>query len=114
MAAAALVTDLFFMTKIKSTADALGQPLVIARSAEALLDQAAAGANPVIIDMNATGVDPASVIRECKSRENPPHVIAYLSHVQTELEAARQAGADQVLPRSKFSADLPALLKNSY
>lgn len=112
MAAAALVTDLFFMTKIKSTADAINQPLVIARSADALLAQAAAGANPIIIDMNATGVDPADVIRQCKARENPPHIIAYLSHVQHELaDAATKAGADQVLPRSKFSADLPSLLQ---
>ena len=112
MAAAALVTDLFFVTKIKSTADVLKVPLAIVRTGDALLAQVAAGAHPIIVDLNAAGVDVADVIRRCKSAENPPRIIAYLSHVQHELaEAAQQAGADCVMPRSQFSADLPDLLK---
>ena len=112
MAAVALVTDLFFVTKIKSTADVLNVPLTIVRTADALLAQAAGGANPVIIDLNASGVDPADVIRRCKSAPNPPRIIAYLSHVQHELaEAAQQAGADCIMPRSQFSAELPELIQ---
>jgi hypothetical protein len=46
--------------------------------------------------------------------ETRPKVIAFGAHVQTGLlEAARAAGCDEVLPRSRFSAQLPELLKES-
>jgi len=39
-------------------------------------------------------------------------VVAFGSHVAAEvLQAARQRGADFVMPRSMFSASLPALLE---
>jgi len=38
--------------------------------------------------------------------------VAYGSHVdKARLDAARAAGCDEVLPRSKFSAELPDLLR---
>jgi hypothetical protein len=38
--------------------------------------------------------------------------VAFGSHVQTErLQAARDAGCTNVLPRSRFSASLPELLQ---
>lgn len=114
MTAAALITDLFFVSKVKGTADVLGVPLKVVRSVEALLAEVKAGADTLIIDMNASGIDPAEAIRSCKALEPVPRVIAYLSHVQTDLlEAARAAGADLVLPRSRFSADLPDLLQGN-
>src|SRR5262245_28567413 len=111
MSAVALITDLFFVTRVKGTADAIGVPLQIARTQDAVTAAVSAGADLVIVDMNAAGVDPAAVIRLCKSNDPPPRVIAYLSHIQQELaDAARTAGADLVLPRSRFSADLVYIL----
>ncbi|MEP0843109.1 MAG: response regulator transcription factor [Phycisphaerae bacterium] len=111
MPAAALITDLFFVAKVKGTADALGVPLVVVRDLAGLTREAQAGAEPVIVDLNAAGVDPLAAIRACRALPRPPRVIAYLSHVQRELaESARAAGADLVLPRSQFSRDLPAIL----
>lgn len=107
----ALVTDLFFATKIKSTADALGTPLKAVRKLDDLDAALTAGATLAIIDMNADGVDHVEAIRRCKSAASPPRVIAYLSHVQKDLAtAAQSAGADQIMPRSAFSAQLPDLL----
>jgi hypothetical protein len=41
-----------------------------------------------------------------------PVVIAFGSHVATaRLQTARDAGCDEVLPRSRFSAELPELLR---
>jgi hypothetical protein len=41
-------------------------------------------------------------------------VVAFLSHVQAELAAgARQAGADEVMARSAFVNQLPALLQSA-
>lgn len=114
MPAVALITDLFFVAKVKGTADALGIPLSVVRDAAGLLREVQSGADTAIIDLNAAGVDPVEVIRACRSLTPAPRVIAYLSHVQKELaERARTAGADQVLPRSKFSQDLPAILQSA-
>lgn len=76
MAAVALVTDLIFATKIKSTADEVGIPLSIVKFPEALEAAAAAGLNFAIIDLNAEGLDPIEAIRRCKDasarRANQP------------------------------------------
>jgi DNA-binding NarL/FixJ family response regulator len=112
MAAVALVTDLIFATKILSTAKSVGINLSTVRTTDALRAKLDDNVRLALIDMNAEGVDPAGAIEAAKAAPSSPHVLAYLSHVQTDLaEAARRAGADEVLPRSKFSADLPAILQ---
>ena len=107
----ALVTDLIFATKIRSTAQAVGASVDFVRNA---VDLPAAAAGPVarvIIDLNADGLDAPSAIAAARSLPGPPTVICYLSHVQTDLAAAaRDAGADEVLPRSLFAARLPEIL----
>lgn len=114
MSVVALVTDLIFATKIGGTARHVGVPLTVVRTLDALVGGAAAS-RLAIIDMNADGVDTAEAVRQCKAAEPAPFVIAYLSHVQTDLAAAaREAGADLVLPRSRFSADLPNLLQEHH
>lgn len=111
MSVAALITDLFFFSKVKGTADAIGVPIQVVRTADALLEACRSGVSLAIVDLNAGGVDPVEAIRQCKTIEPAPRVVAYLSHVQTDLAAAaRQAGADAVMPRSQFSAQLPDLL----
>jgi hypothetical protein len=38
--------------------------------------------------------------------------LGFVSHVRTDLiQAAQQAGADEVLPRSAFTAQLPEILE---
>jgi CheY-like chemotaxis protein len=45
---------------------------------------------------------------------NPRRVIAFLSHVQTDLaERARAAGCQDVMPRSKFTQNLAAILRGA-
>jgi hypothetical protein len=40
--------------------------------------------------------------------------MAFFSHVQVELQrAAQEAGCDQILPRSQFTATLPQLLRQA-
>ncbi|HVX85218.1 MAG TPA: response regulator [Phycisphaerae bacterium] len=114
MPAIALVTDLIFSTKITGTAKALSTPLVVARSLDTLksrLDESPPSPL-VIIDLNAANLDPIAAIHLAKSHPTAPRIVAYLSHVQTDLAAAaKSAGADQVLPRSAFVTQLPTLLQ---
>jgi DNA-binding response OmpR family regulator len=104
--------DLIFSTKIFSTAKALNVPVTAVRTLDALREKLATGQfTRLIVDLNATGVDAVEAVRVARTTSAPPHVIAFLSHVQTDLAmAAKEAGADQVLPRSAFSAKLPDLL----
>ena len=109
----AFVTDLIFSTKIASTGKSLEVPVRIVRSVDALSERLADDdVGLVLIDLNADGANPLDAIRATRQLADPPRIIAYVSHVQTDLAAAAgEAGADEVMPRSAFSAQLPELLK---
>jgi CheY-like chemotaxis protein len=113
----AVVTDLIFSTKITGTAKALQKPYAVARTLDKLTEHlnASTDAPPlVIIDLNSAGLDTIEAIRRAKSHPTNPRVIAFLSHVEVELaQQAREAGADQVMARSGFVNQLPALLAST-
>ncbi|MFW6058623.1 MAG: hypothetical protein ACODAQ_00490 [Phycisphaeraceae bacterium] len=112
-------SDLFFATRIRSTADSLGVVTRPTRDAEALqqrLDRVDDGkpndpVRAVMVDLEL-GEAGIALVRQAKQHAAAPTVIAFGSHVAKEvLEAAQSAGADQVLPRSAFTTKLPALLE---
>lgn len=108
----ALITDLIFATKVRSTAEAVGIEVDIVRTTTALQDglRTAGPAACAIIDLNASGIDVAVAIRAARE-VGCSRVVAYLSHVQADMaRAARDAGADEVIPRSEFSSRLPQIL----
>jgi len=111
-------SDLIFATKIRSTAEALGVTSRPARDADALqkrLEQVPDGkANDpvtgVFVDMELDD-DALALIRQVKTHDAAIPVIAFGSHVAIDqLQAARQAGADEVMARSQFTANLAYLL----
>jgi CheY-like chemotaxis protein len=108
-----LSDDLIFTSRITGTAQTLGLTVKPARDTVSL--QALAKQEPppcVIVDLANPGLDIVELIEWLKDNCQPrPRVIAYGSHVQTDvLKRARQAGCDDVLPRSKFVEDLPTEL----
>lgn len=111
----AVVDDLFFVSKLQETARQVGAPLVTVRAEdfrlEAVRQQQPALA---IFDLNTTTANAVELIRQLKADAELARVpvLGFFSHVQVELqEAAQEAGCEQVLPRSKFTATLPALLR---
>ena len=132
-----LIDDLFFQAKLFETAKLTGITLEIAATGEQLLK--AAAANPealVIVDLNARQGALDAVEQLCKASRaassgvacglslepemksnasgHPRRVIAFLSHVQTELaERARAAGCQEVMPRSKFTQNLADILRGA-
>ncbi|MBI1750102.1 MAG: hypothetical protein HY234_02230 [Acidobacteria bacterium] len=109
----ALVDDLFFLAKIKETAKQTGVALETAGSPAALAEAARADATSLlIVDLNARGSIEA--IEKLRAAGNTLPVIAFFSHVQVELaERARAAGCEQVMPRSKFTKELAAILSGA-
>jgi DNA-binding NarL/FixJ family response regulator len=77
---------------------------------EALAAEAASEPALVIVDLNAR-CDAAGAIGRWRAAGNEARVVAFVSHVQTELaERARAAGGAEVMPRSKFTRELATLL----
>lgn len=112
-------TDLIFATKIRSSADAMGVPTRPARDSEALrkrLERVDDGringpVTGVLIDLEM-GDDGLALLDQVKTFDRAIPVVTFGSHVATEvLQAARERGADFVMPRSMFSASLPSLLE---
>ncbi|MFQ5694486.1 MAG: hypothetical protein ACE5HB_00700 [Terriglobia bacterium] len=110
----AVVDDVFFVGRLQGTSKQAGVPLTTTRAADFSLD-ALRQRKPalVIFDLNATSASAVELIRQLKADAELASVpvVGFFSHVQVELQrAAQEAGCEQVLPRSKFSAILPDLL----
>ena len=106
--------DLFFTSKITGTAQAVGLRMDVRVSIpEDIPGPAAGGYRLVIIDLAQPSIVPAEVIARLSATDRP-NVIAYGSHVATAtLQAARDAGCDEVMPRSRFSSELAEILKQA-
>lgn len=111
--------DLIFSTKIRSTADTLGLPTRPVRDAPMLdarlrrIDDGKPNepVTALFLDLD-TGEDGLRLIDQIKAFDPAIPVLAFGSHVATELlQAARQRGADSVMSRGGFTANLPDLLK---
>jgi DNA-binding NarL/FixJ family response regulator len=104
-----LCDDLIFFSRVASAARAASVAVKQARtSAEALKLAASTSPGGVLVDLHNDTLDlPAflAALREvCPAM---PRVVAFGSHVDAErLRAARTAGCDRVLPRSKFVEEL--------
>jgi CheY-like chemotaxis protein len=119
----ALVDDLFFRARIAETARLTGVEFESVASGNDLLEKlrgASGGATPqgstpalILVDLNARA-GPLDALRDLQAAGNQIPVIAFLSHVQTELaEQARAAGCTEVMPRSKFTQNLAAILERA-
>ena len=104
-----------FTSKVTGTAAALGFRIQTVGSIDALQSVAATSRpRAVFVDLACTEFEPRAVIERLNLQPRPV-VIAFGSHVDVErLELARAAGCDDVLPRSKFSATLPDLLRQLF
>ena len=111
----AVLDDLMFTSKIKTTAKQLDVPIVFVRSAAAALDEMRKSApSLVIFDLNNPRTDPLGIIRSMKDDAALATIptVGFVSHVQVDLiEAARRAGVGQVMARSLFTEQLRELLE---
>jgi CheY-like chemotaxis protein len=110
----AVLDDLMFTSKIKTAASQLGVAVTFARSADAALAEMRKTApSLVILDLNNPRTSPLGIVAELK---NDPalastRTIGFASHVQVDvINAARQAGVDEVMARSAFVQNLAAIL----
>jgi hypothetical protein len=106
----ALVRDLIFASRITATAASVAVPVTLVRD-PAVLASHATGVTDVllIVDLNLPGAIAAA--RAWKAATGGT-VTGFVSHVDTAtIAAARDAGVDRVLARSRFVELLPKLLR---
>jgi DNA-binding NarL/FixJ family response regulator len=106
----ALMDDIFFQMKVAETAKHLGIEFKVATNTDALLSLLEPRPQLVIVDLNARS-QPIDAIVRLRAASKDIRVVAFLSHVQRELaEQARNAGCDEVMPRSSFTQNLTEIL----
>lgn len=110
----AAVDDLLFSSKIRTTAKQAGVDLVFARTPPEILEQTRSlRPSLVIFDLNSAKANPIETIATLKHDAELSSIptLGFVSHVHTGLiDAARQAGIDDVMARSAFAARLAEIL----
>ncbi|MEO8434763.1 MAG: hypothetical protein ABI596_07695 [Pyrinomonadaceae bacterium] len=110
----AAVDDMFFMSKIRATAESLNVTMRFVRNVDTLFSVAGESRPAlIIVDLHTEKLDPLELARRLKSDAELSTVplLGFYSHVETELrDQAQSAGFDQIMPRSAFSADLAQIL----
>jgi CheY-like chemotaxis protein len=109
-----LSRDLLFTVKITGTARELGHRVVVVGDPERASASIAEHRPKVVFVDLAAGPLAASeslvALQQTAGAETP--FIAFGSHVDAQaLAAARAAGCREVMPRSKFTAELPQIIR---
>ena len=104
-----------FSSKIKTAANGLGVDLRFSRSVDGALETMRK--NPttmVIFDLNNERISALAIVAAMKQDPALASIptVGFGSHVNVDvLDAARQAGVGEVLPRSAFVQQLSAILQ---
>jgi CheY-like chemotaxis protein len=109
-----VVDDLLFSVKISTAARSLGVDVYFERAADNVLARIREKRPQLVIfDLNSSKLRPMDAIAEMKADPalRDVRTLGFVSHVQTAtIDAARQAGVDQVLARSAFAERLGEIL----
>jgi DNA-binding response OmpR family regulator len=110
----ALEKDLFFSVKIRDTLRHYDIDATTVRNLAAFEQRLATGDTErpqlVIVNTATVGADWEAAIRTARALNIP--VLAFGSHMDLDARAkALQAGAQKVVANSKFSSDMPGLVK---
>jgi DNA-binding NarL/FixJ family response regulator len=112
-----LSRDLIFTSKVTGTASALGHRVIVAGNV-ALASAMLAKWTPVVVFVDLASGDLVSMANLRAYRAIVPPgtpFLAFGSHVDTQgLADAAAAGCDPVLPRSRFTSELPALIRRYF
>jgi len=112
-----LSQDLIFTSKVTGTARELGYRVLVAGNsalASTMIKQWLP--RVVFVDLTAGDLVAPGALLTYQGLAGPETVfVAFGSHVDSEaLAAARAAGCDPVMPRSRFSNELPELIRRYF
>ena len=109
-----LSRDLIFTSKITGTARALGHLVMVAGNRALACEMLRQWQPPVVfVDLSAGELTASEAILAYRLIAPDTPFVAFGSHVDTAaLAAAAASGCDPVLPRSRFTTELPAIIVN--
>jgi len=111
------VDDFLFRSKIRTTGKQAGVDLTFPRTPDEVIEQARAlKPSLAIFDLNSGKMEPIETIARLKQDPELGSIrtLGFVSHVDTtRIQAARAAGADEVLARSAFATQLADILLSS-
>ncbi len=115
IAVLALERDLFFAVRMRDTLQHHDIAVITARTLPAFEQhlQATGAEKPALVIVNTAikGVDWEAAIRAARAQGLP--VLAFGSHMDLEArEKALQAGAQKVVANSRFTSDMPGLVRH--
>src|SRR5688500_9586136 len=109
-----IISDLIFRSKIDEAARRAGVPLRVAKSPEQL-ERHLGNATPavVLMDLEMEGVDTPAMLSRLRSNAEAAKVpvIGFAGHANVEVIHAARADGVQVMARSAFVAQLPAMME---
>ena len=106
----AVVTDLFFVARIRETARLAGVPLVFARSPEELETALADRARLVLLDLTGR-FDHGAIFAALERAPSPPPVLGYTTHALASQTQPWHARCGRVVTKETLSQELPSLLR---
>jgi len=106
-----ITSDLFFSSRVGSLARDRGisvqvvTPITAAQKIEPDTEL-------VLLDLTQRSLDVAAMVQAVREIANAATIVAYGPHVdEAALAAARDAGCDEVLPRSLFDQQIASILE---
>jgi hypothetical protein len=107
----AVVTDLFFVARIRETARLAGVPLVFARSVDELDKALADEARLVLLDLTGR-FDYASLFAVLERAPHRPPVLGYTTHALARHTQPWHARCERVVTKETLTQELASLLRD--
>jgi CheY-like chemotaxis protein len=109
-----VISDLIFRSKIDDAARRAGVPLRVAKNVEQL-ERHLGNATPavVLIDLEMDGLDTSAMLSRLRATPGAANVpvIGFAGHTNVEVIHAARADGVQVMARSAFVSQLPAMME---
>ncbi len=109
-----LTSDLMIASQVEGAAERCGVALKVVASADALAQKCQADEVAlVLVDLGFAGLELKELVSSVEvARSARPTIIAFGPHVQANrLEAAREAGCDEVMSRGTLCGQIDELLR---
>lgn len=106
----AVVSDLFFVARIRETARLADVPLVFARSIPEIDAALVAGARLVLLDLTGS-FDYGAVFGALERATVRPPVLGYTTHALAAQTQPWHARCDRVVTKETLTRELPTLLR---
>jgi len=112
----ALVDDMFFASKIRATAEAVGVEVSFPRTRDVVLEKLRASSPDLIVadlqNQRFDVIEFAGTLKADSDLRKIP-ILGFFSHVEIEIQRkATAVGFDRVIPRSLFARDLASILRD--